>query len=68
MTEHEVREKIAHATELVRSWPEWKRNILTQSAQPMFSSPRTPVNNLRDQSGDNACNAVRSDVGEDVSG
>jgi hypothetical protein len=65
MTEHDVHEKIARATELVRSWPEWKRGILAQSARPMFSSPRVPVNNQNEQVKSSACDAVNDEADVD---
>jgi hypothetical protein len=45
MTVTEIRQEIAKATELVKSWPEWKQNILVHSSQPSISTPRPPVSN-----------------------
>ena len=45
MTKEEVQKQVESATRLVSTWPQWKRNILIQSAQPTVSEPRTPVNN-----------------------
>jgi hypothetical protein len=46
MTLDDVREQMKIASRLVETWPEWKRNILVQSAQPTVDVPRTPVDNL----------------------
>lgn len=45
MTLEEMRKQIEDARKVVRTWPEWKQNILVQSGQPTVSVPREPVNN-----------------------
>lgn len=45
MTEQEFRERLAKASKIINSWPEWKRNLLADSSKPTFSKPREPVNN-----------------------
>lgn len=45
MTREELQQQIQNATKLVESWPQWKRNILIQNAQPTVSTPRPPINN-----------------------
>lgn len=36
---------LERASEIVSTWPEWKRNILSNSAKPMWDTPRQPVDN-----------------------
>jgi len=50
MTRSELRQQIDKATNLVNTWPGWKRNILAHSSQPSVSAPRPPVNNETGQS------------------
>jgi hypothetical protein len=38
-----TRKQISAIAETVKSWPAWKRNILTHSAQPMNSLARPPI-------------------------
>ncbi len=41
--ERTLDETIANARALVATWPEWKRNILRDSASPTVRVPRTPI-------------------------
>jgi len=43
-----LREHIAYATQIVNSWPEWKRNALRNSGMPHSPTPRKPVDNFTD--------------------
>lgn len=43
VTAKEVQIQIQYASQVVRVWPAWKRNILSHSSQPTNSRARTPV-------------------------
>ncbi len=43
MNQGEFRQQIAKASELVKTWPNWKQNILVYSSRPTVSTPRPPV-------------------------
>lgn len=43
MTSSEIWKRMQLATEIVKSWPEWKRGILEQSSKPTVKTPRKPV-------------------------
>lgn len=45
MTVEQIVQVIKDAEKLVASWPEWKRNILRDSAKSTVSVPRQPVVN-----------------------
>jgi hypothetical protein len=45
----EIKQAIKIATELVESWPLWKRNILKHSGEPTVYPPRKPVNNFEER-------------------
>lgn len=38
-----LRESMDDASRIVATWPEWKQNILRDSAKPTLDVPRTPV-------------------------
>lgn len=42
-TNKDLREHLEWATQVVNSWPEWKRNILRDASKPMNDTPREPV-------------------------
>lgn len=37
---------IKWATSIVESWPDWKRNVLRRSLEPMRETAREPVDNF----------------------
>lgn len=45
MSDNDVRKQISASAALVKSWPDWKQNILAHSSQPMNSNARPPVAN-----------------------
>lgn len=45
MSDNDVRKQISANAAMVRTWPVWKQNILTHSAQPTNSAARPPVVN-----------------------
>lgn len=43
MTLAEVRRQIAIASEIVKTWPAWKQNILVRSESPTVAVPRKTI-------------------------
>lgn len=43
MTPEQLQQQIQEATELIASWPEWKRNVLRDSGKSMCDVPRKPI-------------------------
>ncbi len=47
MSQAELDKQFTLASTLVKSWPEWKQNILEISLSPTVAVPREPVDNSR---------------------
>jgi hypothetical protein len=43
MTKQELKEKLELASEIIESWPEWKKNSLKDSFRSRNSTPREEV-------------------------
>ena len=43
MNEKHIQAEMARASKIVKSWPDWKQNILIDSSKPTNSTPRVPV-------------------------
>lgn len=43
MSIEQLQKDIAKASQIVKSWPQWKQHILVESSKQSSSTPRSPV-------------------------